>query len=56
MAYKITSDCILCGACEPACPVTCISLGGNIYVVDENECISCGVCGGICPTGAAVEA
>ena len=24
MATKITEDCINCGACEPACPVTAI--------------------------------
>ena len=55
MAYRITSDCIVCGACEPACPVSCISPGPTIYVVDENECISCSACAGICPTGAAIE-
>ena len=27
MAYKISSDCISCGACEAECPVGAISAG-----------------------------
>ncbi|WP_220797947.1 4Fe-4S binding protein, partial [Paraclostridium bifermentans] len=27
MAYKINDACISCGACEPECPVSCISAG-----------------------------
>ena len=29
MAYKITDDCINCGACADACPVSCISEGDD---------------------------
>ncbi|MCL2673932.1 MAG: 4Fe-4S binding protein [Defluviitaleaceae bacterium] len=56
MAYKITNDCVSCGACESECPVSCISAGSPIYVIAEGDCISCGACVGACPTGAIVEA
>jgi len=55
MAYKITSDCIMCGACASECPVGAISEGDSLYVIDENSCISCGACAGVCPVGAPVE-
>lgn len=40
MAYFITDACISCGACEPECPVSCISAGDDKYIIDENICIS----------------
>ena len=40
MAFKITDDCIACGACEAECPV---------------GAISCGACADVCPVGAPVE-
>lgn len=52
MAYKITDECIACGACAPECPVECIS-EGDIYVIDADACIDCGSCESVCPTGAA---
>lgn len=55
MAYVINSDCIACGACEPECPVSCIS-EGEIYVIDEATCISCGACAAVCPVDAPQEA
>ena len=30
MAYKITDDCISCGACEPECPNSAISEGETV--------------------------
>ena len=42
MAYKITDDCISCGACEPECPVSAISEGETIYEIDPNVCVECG--------------
>lgn len=56
MAYKINDDCISCGACEGACPVSCISESDGKYVIDESVCIDCGSCAGICPVGAPQEA
>ena len=52
MAYKISGECIKCGACAGACPVSCITEGENQYVIDEEKCIECGTCAGICPVGA----
>jgi len=52
MAYKITEACISCGACEPECPVSCISSGDERYIIDENICIECGACANVCPVDA----
>ena len=41
MAYKITEECINCGACEPECPNNAISEGDEIYVIDPNRCTEC---------------
>lgn len=41
MAYKITDECISCGACEPSCPNQAISEGQTIYVIDPNRCTEC---------------
>ena len=56
MAFKINEGCISCGACAADCPVSCISQGDSIYVIDESTCISCGNCANVCPVGAPVEA
>jgi len=53
MAYIITDECISCGACEPECPVSCISVGENKYIIDEASCIDCGACESVCPVDAA---
>ncbi|PWM35489.1 MAG: 4Fe-4S dicluster domain-containing protein [Clostridiales bacterium] len=55
MAYKISDECISCGACEPECPVNAISEGDGKYVIDAETCISCGACAGVCPVGAPKE-
>ena len=34
MSYIIHDACISCGACEPECPVDCISAGDDKYVID----------------------
>ena len=52
MAFKITSSCIMCGACAGECPVGAISEGDSQYTIDEGACIDCGSCAGACPTGA----
>lgn len=56
MAFKITDECISCGACEAECPVNCIAAGDDKYVIDADACIDCGTCAGVCPVGAPVEA
>jgi len=60
MAYKITEDCINCGACEPECPNQAISPGDERYVIDPAKCTECvgffdqSQCAAVCPTGACV--
>ena len=55
MAFKITSDCIACGACADDCPVEAITEGDGVYVIDADTCIDCGNCAETCPVGAPVQ-
>ena len=41
MAYKITDECISCGACEADCKNEAISEGETIYVIDPDKCTEC---------------
>ena len=52
MAYKITDDCISCGACAGECPVGAISEGESKYEINAEECLDCGACAGVCPVDA----
>lgn len=60
MAYKITEECISCGACEPECPNTAISEGETIYIIDPSKCTECvgsfdsSRCVAVCPVDACV--
>ena len=56
MAYKISDDCIACGACAAECPVEAISEGDGKFVIDADTCIECGACAGVCPVGAPQQA
>ena len=51
MAYKISDECISCGACEAGCPVDAISEGDGKYVIDADTCIDCGACADSLPCG-----
>lgn len=55
MAYKITDDCIACGACAAECPVEAISEGDGKYEINPDLCAGCGSCAQVCPVGAPVE-
>jgi ferredoxin len=41
LAYKITEDCISCGACEAECGNGAISEGDEIFVIDPDKCTEC---------------
>ena len=49
MAYHVGDGCVMCGACEGACPVGAISMGDSSAVIDASSCIDCGTCAGTCP-------
>lgn len=55
MAYKISNECIACGACAGACPVGAISEGDGKYEIDPEKCIECGACADTCPVGAPAQ-
>jgi ferredoxin len=60
MAYKISDDCISCGACESECPNEAISEGDTTYVIDPTKCTECvgayesSKCAEVCPVDACV--
>lgn len=55
MAFKISDECISCGACAAQCPVEAISEGDDKFVIDAEKCISCGACADGCPVEAIAE-
>ena len=55
MAFKITDECVACGACAADCPVEAISEGDGKFVIDADTCIECGACAGSCPVEAISE-
>ncbi|MBN1188304.1 MAG: YfhL family 4Fe-4S dicluster ferredoxin [Dehalococcoidales bacterium] len=58
MAYKISEDCISCGACESECPNSAIKEGASTYEIDPDKCTECvgsgssSKCAEVCPVGA----
>lgn len=60
MAFMITKDCILCGACVVVCPVDAVSEGKDIYRIDPARCSEClpvynsAQCAGVCPVNACI--
>ena len=55
MAYKITDECVSCGACASQCPVEAIKEGADKYEIDKDACVECGACASQCPVEAIVE-
>ncbi|MHA2394974.1 MAG: 4Fe-4S dicluster domain-containing protein, partial [Promethearchaeota archaeon] len=45
------TTCILCGACERACPTGCIHVS-DIVETQKDQCIDCTACVQVCPTSA----
>ena len=56
MAYKISDECISCGACAAECPVSAISEGDGKFEINPETCIECGACAETCPVGAPAQA
>ena len=60
MAYKITEECISCGACEAECKNDAIKEGETTYVIDADRCTECvgwypsPKCVEVCPVDACV--
>lgn len=60
MAYKITDECINCGACEPECPNEAIVPGDEVYEIIPDKCTECvgyhdeSQCAAVCPVDACV--
>ena len=60
MAFKITEECINCGACEPECPNQAISAGDEFYIIDPEKCTECvghfdkSQCAAVCPVDCCI--
>ncbi len=60
MSFKITEECINCGACEPECPNQAIAAGDTIYIIDPDKCTECvghfdtQQCATVCPVDCCV--
>jgi len=60
MAFKITDECISCGACEAECPNTAISEGETIFTIAVDKCTECvgsfssSRCADVCPVDCCV--
>jgi ferredoxin len=59
LAYKITDECITCGACETECKNEAISEGETINVIEPAKCTECvgwfesARCADVCPVDDA---
>jgi ferredoxin len=54
MPYVVTSECILCGACEAGCESNAITEGDTQMHIDVNICVECGTCERNCPVSAII--
>jgi ferredoxin len=55
MAYVISDECTMCGACKEACPVEAIREGDPKFVIDPDICTDCGTCADECPVSAIAQ-
>ena len=54
VSYRITEECIVCGACLPECPEEAIIEGSDRYIINPDKCGDCGNCAEVCPVGACL--
>lgn len=54
MPYVVTSECILCGACEVGCESDAITEGETQSIIHVDICVECGTCFRNCPTSAII--
>ena len=54
MPYKVTSECIQCGACVVGCEVGAIEEGETQSQINVEICIECGTCKRNCPVDAII--
>lgn len=52
MAYKISDECVNCGACADVCPNEAISEKDERRIIDPDKCLDCGACEAECPSSA----
>jgi len=55
MAYVISDECTMCGACVETCPSEAIKEGDPKYVIDPELCVDCASCVDACPVDAISE-
>ena len=54
MPYKVTDQCILCGACSAGCESDAITDGDTQAHIDVSLCVECGTCERNCPSEAII--
>lgn len=56
MPYKVTDQCILCGACVSGCPTGAVTIaeGDSQSRINPEVCIECGTCEENCPVEAII--
>ncbi len=54
MPYRVTEECIQCGACSAGCESAAITDGETQAIIDPQICIECGTCERNCPSQAII--
>jgi ferredoxin len=54
MAYHITENCLICGACWEICPTESIEEHDWYYRITDT-CVECGACARVCPNIAIIK-
>jgi len=53
--YKVTSECVSCGTCEPMCSHGAIVMKIASPYIITNACVGCGKCAAVCPVNAIIR-